>query len=402
MNFKAETFTPVHIGTGQKYGKQEFIVEGNYVKRILFSNFCRRLDANQVNELVDELSDRNFDLKTFLDKRGIMLTEEDIRYSLKNKLGLPTSRMDSIREQIKTGEVPFVPGSSIKGALRTAVLWSYVKNNPGVLDEASRLVKNPVKQVKKPKDPVKQLSDFLVMKAFGTAKEDKNNKYIKLDAKYDVFKFVNVSDFMPNVSGPSYELNLQLLYTYSLKQGNNFENWTKRNGRTLQLLNYIEGLEGSFYGNISLNPQIISALKEKSESYALLSEKLQLLGITPCEDLVEMESQMIANFKDLFKEFNSWAIGHELALIRISNNKDFSHGIERVKEENQKSFMIRVGFGIGTVFQTVIKLIEESDEDLYSSVRKVVTKYQNPRIPYPKTIDLNSEKRPMGWLKLIQ
>lgn len=387
MNVEIETITPLHIGTGRAYNKNEYIASGKLIKRLKTQGFYRELGRKHLNDLIEERKrmGMQFDLRNFLNKNGIEIADENIWYSLENNSGFPVDKIREIREHVRSGIRPFIPGSSIKGALRTAVLWHYVREHLELLDMLKNIAMNRNKMLR-----------FFTATVFFVGENDKNNRASN-DAKYDLFKFLNVSDFMPK----TYSLNLEVLKTYSLKTNGVLENWkTLRNGQRIYLSNYVEGVKGTFYGTISLSPNICLALK--SSEYSLLEKKLSLLGIEATRDIEKMEEQMFACIKKLLGKFNSWAIAHELNLVYQSKNKNLGKGIEAIKLENQNSILMRLGFGVGTVFQTLIKLVEETNKQLYCKLRRRyrLGSYNDLRIPYPKTIDLTSEDKPMGWIKL--
>ncbi|MEW5768186.1 MAG: type III-A CRISPR-associated RAMP protein Csm5 [bacterium] len=115
-----EVLTPLHCGTG-KYLKGVDIEEaqGNIV----------------VKDVVAFLRDRSFNLedkiKTIEEGRASDIPQ--IKYTLQAPLEGPKS-IERIREAIKDmGHHPYIPASTVKGAIRTAFFRKKLKENPDIL-----------------------------------------------------------------------------------------------------------------------------------------------------------------------------------------------------------------------------------------------------------------------------
>ncbi len=81
-----------------------------------------------------------------------------------------------------------------------------------------------------------------------------------------------------------------------------------------------------------------------------------------------------------------------------------------MKQLNNSNNLIRVGFGVGTMYQTLIKLIEEEDIEL---AEQIVNKFKLGKFkrridsrtgtkltpPYPTSIEFTEDGKPLGWLK---
>ncbi len=116
--------SPVHIGTGTQFSKFDGVYEDNRWHLMdLDKVLVRSVDSN---ELARAMSDRNFTWATWLHSRGI--SPSDVAaYALP----CPQDPEETpIREAIKDvyGQ-PYLPGTSVKGAVRTAVLWQLMNGN---------------------------------------------------------------------------------------------------------------------------------------------------------------------------------------------------------------------------------------------------------------------------------
>lgn len=369
MKLKLKTLTPVNVGTGLKYGYYEFILNENEIKRIHLNMFLQKLTKEQVKNISKELESKNFSLNDFVVKENI--NNIPVRYSLIKSA--TSQNIPEIREQIKTNDVPYIPGSSIKGAIRTALLWKHLKH-----DEASykHIENSIIDSFQRSKPNRKSIANYSINNIFGL-------NTAKPDAKSDLLKFIEVSDFMPDKN--SKQMEVEEIRTYSLKQNNDMI------PKPYSI--FAETIYGCFGGTIRINPQIEYAVKDEY-NYPLLANKLEIIGLTEKEsnDFKNAEEKMVAHIQKCLSEFNDWAVEKEIDLCKTNSN--FADILKKYK--NRKT--IRIGFGIGTTYQTIIKLIEEKNQDLFLKIRESL-RLGIPGYSYPKTIEFTENYEQIGWLE---
>lgn len=167
-------YSPVHIGDGQELEPFEYIIKDGYLYTFSFEQFVLSLNPEDREKLLQ--LQRNMkssalkDIRNFIRHRctldqyreKIPVTRR-VAYIYENKF-LDIRNMLKMEPFIKTMGSPYIPGSSIKGAIRTAVLnyWAEEKHR----DE----------------------HDILKAK-----KEDKWGKF-RPDIGLDVFKFLKLPD----------------------------------------------------------------------------------------------------------------------------------------------------------------------------------------------------------------
>lgn len=127
--------SPVHIGTGTQFSKFDSVFEsGRWYLIDLDKVLARGVDANG---LARAMSDRNFTWRVWLSDKGIGASDV-AAYALP----CPQDPGETpLREAMKDvyGK-PYVPGTSVKGAIRTAVLWRLMKDEAR-MDMALRCLK---------------------------------------------------------------------------------------------------------------------------------------------------------------------------------------------------------------------------------------------------------------------
>jgi len=412
-----EAVTPVHIGTGVKYNRAEFVVKNGILHRIALRKLIDMLSGREIDNLTSQLERGSFSIGDFLQRTDVEPDDVSV-YSLGCKT-VPTE----VREQIKTANRVYIPGSSIKGAIRGALLYWHLKTNDWMM---------PVCYLKKGeifgytninlldliRGDVQRFSDGepVPIKSFfedyeGETKKRCGNRFIEMvfgmkpfvltekgmhsnfDAKYDLLKFLHISDFMP-VDARLSAVNLK---TYSLKR----ENLEAKSYSTI-----VEAVRGRFSGTISLSSQIYTAL-ENTDEYPLLMDRLKIIGLK--DDF--HDDEVINHLKTVLRDYNGWCIEKEIELASSADNGNrFTEGLEELERLNRSSNLIRVGFGVGTMYQTLIKLIEEADVEL---AKNIVNKFglgkfrrnidhitgTNLFPAYPKTLEFTDDYNPIGWLR---
>lgn len=167
-----EAITPLHVGNGQLYRRGiDFDVQNN---KLLFYNTGKihaRLSeagAQTIKRYETELLSEKPSVTNFLKSVGWKNHE-----FLKYQIPVYSKHIRDVRKQVKTGlSAPIIPGSSLKGALRTAMLSDYFDEHPEQKESMFRL-----------RNPDKQKADKRIIEAiFGK------------DPNYDLMRQVSIGD----------------------------------------------------------------------------------------------------------------------------------------------------------------------------------------------------------------
>lgn len=129
---ECEILSPLHIGAGDTIEPMDYVIKDGRLHGISFERFCARLDkagGAAFEALIDKgnlVEIRSFVARNFAPERDALCSVE-VSPQVE---ALYKSKINDIRHQlmiapfIKTegAEVPYVPGSSLKGAVRTAII----------------------------------------------------------------------------------------------------------------------------------------------------------------------------------------------------------------------------------------------------------------------------------------
>lgn len=136
---KLTTVTPVAVG-GSKgdllspYADFVFSDDGKRLQYLNFDRLSEAFDEEMLSEYVRQISSNmdnnrsNFDLKSFLQNR---FGKDLSRFFQKNKASIHHEGLapkQHITPMVKNGGQPYLPGSSLKGMLRTAMLYDWLVN----------------------------------------------------------------------------------------------------------------------------------------------------------------------------------------------------------------------------------------------------------------------------------
>lgn len=137
LKLKCELLSPIHIGTGSDIDPLNYLIRDDTLYRLSFEKFIADIadiKRSKLEELIDKWD--LIEIRKYVSEN--ITTEKHCLYSVEvspDVRGLYDSKIGDIRNQvlispfIRTGSdaIPFVPGSSIKGAIRTAIVSELAK-----------------------------------------------------------------------------------------------------------------------------------------------------------------------------------------------------------------------------------------------------------------------------------
>ena len=167
-----EILSPLFIGSGEEWYPNDYIKKEDQIFLIDFDklfNLCHERKIDFLNIIRNEKffskitpsqgkKTQGFDIKKFIDFYKIPVShivERKLSLKWNHKRGFRES-FPSIKQFIKDNNGNyFIPGSSLKGCLRTLYLWDYLRKRPQ-LKKFSLIKENNLKKIKKKKDADKK------------------------------------------------------------------------------------------------------------------------------------------------------------------------------------------------------------------------------------------------------
>lgn len=146
---KAEILTPVHIGDGTELEPLEYVIKDKFYK-VNLEEWLSTLSGQKAKEF-QKLTGREYAQKSILTQLRQFIRDNidinkytewvaDVSKTVKRRY---EEKFDAPENQlrmppfIRTGNRPFLPGSSIKGAIRTAYL-NFLKRNTRALNKSTQ------------------------------------------------------------------------------------------------------------------------------------------------------------------------------------------------------------------------------------------------------------------------
>jgi len=378
---KIQTLTPVHIGSGNKYSPSEYISpkvknkKGNIVhliRRITFDNYYSNLNDDKQAEFLENISNYNFKLSDFDSK----ISKEYKRYDSINRTQIKFP--NEIIEHVRTLDDLYIPGSSLKGAIKTALLYNLIDYSD--FDNIERLF-----QRRGGKESLPHYDNFSNT-FFSSQRGGKS-------AQYDISKFFQVFD--------STSIRLSDIHAIVSVMGkkdsyDGFE-YYKRNQRVVE----------SFFETIP-NKKVLKSkisINYNSDIYENPNLKNKKLNLKDKEKLLD-----INNIKNCIYNFSKDLIEYELEFLdkySYSNNdlKDVNTKLikyyEKFDEINSpETPIIKLGSGSGFMAMTIGIKIKKLDAELFERVRKALRTNSYP-YEFPKSRKIiKRNSMPLGWVKL--
>ncbi|MEM6699457.1 MAG: type III-A CRISPR-associated RAMP protein Csm5, partial [Bacteroidota bacterium] len=171
-----ETITPVAIGNNETLSPYtDFVFDGqddliHVVDKAKIANRIFEIDeknggtSNLMDEYVAKLRDAfdnnrsTFDLKNFLEKHSqLELSVADYKKKSIAHIGLSPKDRQEINCMVNDNDHPFIPGSSTKGAIKTALLYDWLSNTSSGKYEFGRLMKEVQSTFERVRKEVEQL-----------------------------------------------------------------------------------------------------------------------------------------------------------------------------------------------------------------------------------------------------
>ncbi|MGB9745227.1 MAG: type III-A CRISPR-associated RAMP protein Csm5, partial [Desulfurella sp.] len=215
FNIKLKVLTPIHIGDGSSYDPTDYIIDKNEMHVIDHDRFIQKINSNKT--LYDDFLERikNFTPESIglinfireqskgLYRYSLKLDEKALEYIENSPNEIGRAPIDKfIRNPFN--DTIYIPGSSIKGALRSAIIEVIFRK---LLPKEEDKCKYSDQRNELLENLIEKNSDLNKYSDKGKLLETLLTTTFKLnDAKNDILKHVLVSDFLPS------EASLQICF----------------------------------------------------------------------------------------------------------------------------------------------------------------------------------------------
>ncbi len=488
MKLYLKTLTPLHIGNGEILNALDYIIYNNNYYRISQNQFLKFLNNNQ--DLVNKYSDwilkesddieylennkknerdrfkkqdfnqqlsqkrTEFNLLNFI--KSINKTNDFIKFLDVNckKIEINLHPKQQIRGLIQSpNNQPYIPGSSIKGAIRTALLFNFLnhKTKPTLIND---ILNNSLINVEKQKSQAFQQNKKFNIEKVKSSFADQieqlafyceaiNEKGVKKsdDEKFDLMKLVLISDGIIN----NYKTSLENIDLYLISKQKdrrtgqlNIEATQQKQAPSVETINSNNVIEFE----IDFNIDFLYNIKDKLNNDSIKAGKEQIwIGIKDkVNKLFDIDITLLT--KDNLPEYKDKATNHiiqcinnfskaqlmtDYGWINEFSSKDSRHFYDKkikngYKTLDNKNNLIHFGYGTGFAGITELLFIKSKPE-LKETLKKVMELFligdkpgaqrnrrnnehyiANPdKFPKSKRLITQNEKIiPLGWCEILK
>ena len=375
MKYELKTITPVHIGTGERLSQIDGFYDNGRWHRIDIDAVLAASPESELNRLTIAMGQRGFQWQKYLP------TDQPFaRYVLP----CPEEPQETeIREAIKNAfSRPMIPGSSIKGAIRTALLWDLISGDNQEAQEAFEYSVNDLKAQLQRRPNRSWAGQRIERRVLGK------------DPNYDLMRAAQVSDTAP-LSIEALELGLA--WTVTLNRDEQLVQKREGNREYKTFVEQIQA-EQTLEFSIKIDKSLFHQ-REKSElGYSERQERVL------CEELAgacNWVAEGLANDESNFF--------HAYHLDEIDNFYDAL--LKRIKNLPDGAFVLPIGWGTGYRAKTVTELLTEGDNDLMMNLRQHYQlggsrsrrDYYHSEFPKTRRVLYDGErpKSPLGWVQIV-
>ena len=380
QKYQLQVLTPVHIGTGETLNH----IDGYSVNDRWYQIDLEKVLAHpttDLNALTAEMGRRDFRWQRYLQQHNIDPADVCV-YRLLCRQNPETVE---IREAIKTGDKrPYIPGSTLKGAIRTALLAEILSESDAVYNESLGQIETLIQQGPRGNPRREQPARRIEALVFGK------------DPNHDLFRALQVSDTTPLDSDA---LEIGLAWTVTLNAND-------------QLVQKVENRREykNFVEHIQTGKRLTFTLK--TDELLFREREKKRLGFT------DLQIKTLSEIAEVCRTETAAEIDWEQAFYEDYDVPEIANFYDRLIAANntlpEGAFFLQIGWGTGYNAHTVTSLFtkdKNADENLSMDLRERFRlgesrsrhgDYDRREFPKTRRILYQGENpvAPLGWVKL--
>ena len=367
MKYQLKTITPVHIGTGETLSQIDGFYHNGQWNRIDVDAVLAMIDESELSRLTIAMGQRDFQWQRYRPMNQL---------STAYTLPCPEAPGETeIREAFKDvfGQ-PMIPGSSIKGAIRTALLWDLITDHKeGAQNDLKKQLYQPSNK--------------------SWAGQPIEQRVLGKDPNHDLMRVVQVSDTAPI---PINTLEMGVAWTVTLNRAGTLV--PKRVGNR-EYKTFVEQIcaEQRLDFSIKVDKTLFGSREKAELGYSDQQEQVV------CEALADVCNFVAKGLVNDEAEFYDYYGLPELANF-------YESILKQIEGLQGGGFVLPLGWGTGYRAKTVTELLTADDQDLMMKLRKHYrlgnsrsrTDYYDPEFPKTRRVlyDRQRPKSPLGWVRI--
>lgn len=368
--WELEVLTPLHIGSGGQWTAFNYVYDtGAKLLRIIDLN--KLLAQPQINpeDLARYYKRRDFQVGQYLRDRGIAPSDVESYH-------LPCPRDPGngpVRVFVKTPfQKPYLPASSLKGMIRTALLWQLLQKNPQAFDKALSYLQDVIRRDR-------SLPKNAFNRQWTGSNIERYEQTLGPDPNSDLMRALQLED--------SVELPLEALEVFEV--GSYLVNAQERLERDGRLTNWVE----------ALRPGTKVTVQGRFDEF-LFSDSARALGLQPKADCVAPEG-----LPKTLQVFTGALVESEIAFYRQRGLTDVA---ERLQALTAQGTLLCLGWGGGWSSKTVTRIFLQRPDFDFMGLRRLLQLGQSRSrrdsyhaiFPKSRRLAVSSALMPLGWVRL--
>ena len=358
--------TPVHVGGGERLSLTDFVIETGKCIIVDIESVLTELHNNHA--ALDDFGGENFRIANFLNRYKLSPSNFQ-KYAIQVSRSLNPKE---IYEMIKTGMgKPLLPGSSIKGAIRTVLLWHLVNTIPE--KKLSQIYKGIINSDIKNEQADNQLDQFI----FGS------------DPNHDFLRSLLVADGEFRIS----EVGLTEVKVMTLNKSLSSYSWKKMPRTSVD--NHAEATS-IFCESLQLGATSMVRIREIEKflyDNPLAANELNFLD----------KRELLENLPEKCNQYAQDFIKEEMTFFESCGMEPMVNFYQDLQSEIIKmdgTFYLHLGWGSGWRGMTGAYL--EEDDLIQFRRRFKLGRKDFPIFPKTRKIafEQGQPRYPMGWIKI--
>ncbi|WP_340695851.1 type III-A CRISPR-associated RAMP protein Csm5 [Hydrogenobacter thermophilus] len=354
VKVELEVLTPVHIGSGERLSKLEYIQEGRRLKVYPFDYLINLI----ISEPPSKRDNLLLIIKSGIKNLNTLFREYQLSYKPKYEIPLEGSLLTSQVELfIKNPSGPYIPGSELKGAIRTALLGTLLMQKEEVFENLRENLKKILSEADERKrkkrlreDADKMLEGFL------------RPEGLEKDARYDLLKALLLPDI---------KLSFEDLYGVEMKMVSS---------------------ERHIFPCEALKPGT------RAEFDMLLTVKTFETAKKITDTPPAQEKLRLKELRESVNNFYLQVIEQEIEYFKKKGMHKTVEAFERIKQKAGEGMLLRIGKHQGYISTTIMAVFRKKDRNLFERVFELSA--PQVREEKPKTRRITFDGKPMGWILL--
>lgn len=370
MHIQIRTLTPLHIGSGAEFqGNMEYLWFPHEEQAVVIDEVevLKIIGEENISQWVSCIEQQDSLLALLQQRKPGIVPDNIARRLIRHGQGRVDIRKP-LREQIHSANGDaLLPGSSLKGALRTAVWAKMIVDKPELVQSIENLGSKSYNRSKE-REEIRYSDDVLRDRLFGK------------DPNHDIFRLLLPGD--AHFTGGTAIYRTEVVNLLHNKEYDIKESITQQ----------VEAIPA---GATSIAQwRNLATLEKEAAKFKIFNANAGLLQIETLFPLVNTHTQRL-----LESEIKFWRNEAALPAVLGTNVDDLENILETLKDCPPNACVLRLGWGSGFRNMTGDWHIHMLDDDYYDLVANLRPTHDET-LQYPKTTRIIAGGQPLGFVRL--